>query len=94
MANKINVSELLNIADKKDLISLWYLLISSYQNERKEIFNKIKALNSNASKLNEDEILKLDENALNNLWEVLGIGRKNYWKMLHSSSTEKTSKEI
>ena len=94
VANKINVSELLNIADKKDLVSLWYLLISSYQNERKEIFNKIKALNSNASKLNEDEILKLDENALNNLWEVLGIGRKNYWKMLHSSSTEKTSKEI
>ena len=93
--NKISsVSEVLNAANKKDLISLWYLLVSSYQNERQVIFNKIKQLNSDVSRLNENQILKLDESALNNLWEVLGLGNKNYWKILRTTSSAKSSKEI
>ncbi len=84
-----SVSEILNSAGKNDLISLWYLLVSSYQFEREDIFNRIKRLEANTKIISSKEIMKLDESALNKLWEVMGFGSKNYWKILYSNSSSK-----
>ncbi len=90
----VSMSELIKYAGKVDLISLWYLLMSSSKNERQEIFNKIKQLDPKAGNVLVGNIIKLDENEMNQLWETLGLGGKNYWKILRSTSTINSPKEM
>ncbi len=91
----VAITELISKANKADLISLWYLLIPSSQNERKEIFNKIKQLDPKVKKIDAEKILSLNETEMNLLWETLGFGGHDYWKILRSTiSSMKSLKEM
>lgn len=68
------------LAKKRDALSLWHLMVRTRGEQRAEAFDRLSALVKLPSGASRDAVLQGDTNAIDAVWNALGLGETSWWR--------------
>lgn len=74
------LTSILSAARKRDALTLWHLLERTEGPDRARVWDRFSSLTAPPARLSRDAILRGDRAALDEAWNLLGLGDMNWWR--------------